>query len=84
MNVLVEVNAAVRKLAELSSLLDLCKAGGLSAVWCFHSIDVCVCFPLRRGHSDVSSATLHLHRSIQIRTEIISSGLHSDRGVGYM
>jgi hypothetical protein len=30
-NVLFEVNAAVRKLAELSSLLDLCSAGIQSA-----------------------------------------------------
>jgi hypothetical protein len=39
-NVLVEVNAAVRKLAELSSLLDLCKTDILSAGWRFHSVDV--------------------------------------------
>jgi hypothetical protein len=31
-NVLVEVNAAVRELAELSSLLDLCRANILSAI----------------------------------------------------
>jgi hypothetical protein len=32
LNVLVEVNAAVRELAELSSLLDLCGAKVLSAI----------------------------------------------------
>jgi hypothetical protein len=40
-NVLVEVNTAVRKLAELSSLLDLCKTDGLSAGWRSHSVGVC-------------------------------------------
>lgn len=32
-NVLVEVNAAVGKFAELSSLLDLCGTKALSAIW---------------------------------------------------
>ena len=42
MNVLVEVNAAVRKLAELSSLLDLCNADELSAT---HVLLRLVCAP---------------------------------------
>lgn len=55
MNVLVEVNTAVRKLAELSSLLDLCETDGLSAGWRSHSVGVCVHVPLRRSHFNVSS-----------------------------
>lgn len=61
-NVLVEVNAAVGKLAELSSLLDLCRARILSAT--LLSRFVCAC---------PSCVQVDVHISISKRTTQIPS-----------
>lgn len=69
-NVLVEVNAAVGKLAELSSLLDLCCAKGLSAIevlfWrmCVHPPCIEAICPRAKSYPDSRTTTTGDHIQI--------------------